>query len=248
MFTFHKKSIYRFLIDNVTTTYVITLDLLKASEWGVSSCRQDILIRHARKNKVLLEFLRAMDIRDGMRKSEEYRYTSVLMVAREVVRALDGLRYSLFKFFRPIVYVPANIDVLVSRSDLVWTVYALLKRGFRIVVLDPYCVTLARNGFIVDLYACPSLAGLALIDDRDLLDHAYRDSINGVEAYTLKYYAEALVVAVHSILKERIFTLNDYITIKSRITGETFELAKETYSTMALEKALELSQNWKEEK
>jgi hypothetical protein len=49
---------------------------------------------------------------------------------------------------------------------------------------------------------------------------------NGVEVVSLESYAEALVSAAHAVYKERIYTLNDYFTVKEWTTEETFKLAK----------------------
>jgi hypothetical protein len=154
---------------------------------------------------------------------------------------LKGLNYSLFKFFRPIVYVPADIDLLASQTDLSKVLSTLREIGFTPAAKDPYCVTLMKGQYIIDVYTHPSFMGIALMDGEKLLDHTYIISVDGVEAVTLKPYAEAAVVAVHAVMKETIYTINDHLTLKKWLTQETIEVAQSNLCFEAIKQTLKLS-------
>lgn len=220
-----------------STLSKILLDSLKERYFRADP---SLLVEHARRNKILLHFLRTLNIKSFNRYREERRYNSIISVLQIIAKALNGLNYSLFKFFRPVVYVPADIDLLVSRSDLGRVLNSLRKLGFRVVVKDPYCVTLVRGRYIVDVYTDLTFIGVILVDGSELLKHVYTINVNGVSVNTLKPYAEALVVTVHSVLKEGIFTLNDYLTLKDWITQKTIMMAWKLKCTSTVNYALKL--------
>jgi len=64
----------------------------------------------------------------------------------------------------------------------------------------------------------------------------YKEDIefNGVEIQTLTPSAEALVTMAHSIYKERIYTLNDYITVKNLMSKKTVRSLKSSVARMPL--------------
>jgi hypothetical protein len=94
---------------------------------------------------------------------EEHRYRWFVGNTVEVVGALGGLDYALFKFRRPVEHVSVDLDVLVGGCCVGRAVRALKSIGFEVVVSEPYTVTLSRRGFIVDLYTQPSLAWIVYL-------------------------------------------------------------------------------------
>ncbi len=215
--------------------------LLDALEHRSISLDPGRLVRHARRNKVLLHFLRVLDVKGSERNYEEDRYAVTIQVLRLVVQALKGLNYSLFKFFRPVVYVPADIDLLASQRDLDKVLGALRGIGFTPVVRDPCCVTLMKGQHIIDVYMHPSFMGVALMDGRRLLNHTHTIDVDGIESVTLKPYAEAAVVAVHAVMKEGIYTINDHLTLKKWFTQETVKVAQSMNCFEAVKQAFKLS-------
>ncbi|HIC98099.1 MAG TPA: hypothetical protein EYP08_00090, partial [Pyrodictiaceae archaeon] len=109
-------------------------------------------VRVVAENKVLLHFLRVLGIRDRIRFREEARYRRFVEGLSLVARALEGLEHVFIKLRKPVVYVPADIDVLVDRSCVGKAVSRLVERGFRVVVVEPYSITLACKGIVVDVY------------------------------------------------------------------------------------------------
>jgi len=65
---------------------------------------------------------------------------------------------------------------------------------------------------------------------------------NGLRIKSLNSYAEALVSAAHAVYKERIYTLNDYFTVKEWTTEETFKLAKKLRCTSSLNLAVKINE------
>jgi len=102
---------------------------------------------------------------------EEARYRWFMGNAAEVVGALSGagVEYALHKFRKPLDHVSVDLDVLVRADDAPRAVKALVRRGFGVAVSEPYTVTLARRGFVVDLYTNPSFAWVVYMDGEGLL-------------------------------------------------------------------------------
>ena len=68
---------------------------------------------------------------------EEARYRWFVRNAIEVVNALRGINYALYKFRRSVEHVSVDLDVLVERMGMLRAVKALCLHGFRIVVAEP---------------------------------------------------------------------------------------------------------------
>jgi hypothetical protein len=194
------------------------------------------LLEHAKKNKMFLHVLRRLDVKGQIRSMEEARYAKTLEAIADVAETLNGIEYTLFKFFRPVAYVPADIDVLLSARELETATRRLNKLGLRAIVKDSYCLTL--NGrFIVDLYTYPNFANIIYLDAKELMNHVTEDKVNGVATKTLKTGAEAAVVVAHALYKEHIYTLNDKITIQTWLNRESEAIIKELKAKEALELA-----------
>ncbi|MEM3437501.1 MAG: hypothetical protein QXP55_03055 [Nitrososphaerales archaeon] len=195
------------------------------------------LLEHAKRNKMLLHLLRKLNVKGQIRSMEEAKYAKTLEAIANVAENLNGLEYTLFKVFKPVAYVPADIDVLISSKDLKIAIRRLNKLGLRAIVKDSYCLTL--NGeFIVDLYTYPNFANIIYLDARELMNYVTENKINGVAIRTLTNSAEVVVVLAHALYKEQIYTLNDKITIQTWLDGESEAIFEE----LKAKKALELAQ------
>jgi hypothetical protein len=58
---------------------------------------------------------------------------------------------------------------------------------------------------------------------------------------SLEPYAEAVVVAAHAVYKERIYTLNDYFTLRKMLSKKSFELSKELHCEESLKSIIALN-------
>ena len=65
------------------------------------------------------------------------------------------------------------------------------------------------------------------LNSRELMKHVEKASFNGIEIPVLKSYAKALMAIAHVVYKERIYTLNDYVTVKLWFSEKVLELAKD---------------------
>ncbi|MGD6932910.1 MAG: hypothetical protein ACQCN5_01740 [Candidatus Bathyarchaeia archaeon] len=201
----------------------------------------DNLQKLAVKNKILLQFLTNLKIGGSLRVEQEKRFNLTVQAAGVLSGYLADFNYAFFKFVKPVMYVPADIDLLVSLEDSYGVVKKLESGGYRVVVEEPYCVTLVKDAVIVDVYVHPTIGGVVYLDGALLLKHVRSVEFNGLNIPALTSYAEALVVAAHAVYKEKLYTLNDYFTIKNWITPKSRQLAKELNCEKALDLILNLN-------
>jgi hypothetical protein len=193
----------------------------------------------SRLNKVYLAYLRRVGSPEGELLREERRYRWFEGNTVEVVEALGGLDYALFKFRRPVEHVSVDLDVLVGGGCVGRAVRALKSLGFEVVVSEPYTVTLSRRGFIVDLYTQPSFAWTVYLDGGRLLrEHREELEIGGFRAYGLTREAEVVVAAAHAVYKEHMVLLLDCITAWTWANKRTWGIALELRAQRALEELL----------
>jgi len=205
------------------------------------------LIEFAMKNKVLLQLLRILNMNGDLRFSQEKAFSDMLLVVETLSKYLKGNEYVFFKLIKPVTYVPADIDLLVSMRHIKRIVKLIDGLGYSVIIKDPYCVTLCKGYSVIDLYTYPSLGGVIFIDGQRLLEHSRETEFNGIEVRSLEPYAEAVVVAAHAVYKERIYTLNDYFTLKKMLSRESFELSKELRCEESLKFIIALNKKIDEE-
>ncbi len=211
--------------------YTRTLKLIRVLENSYKPKSREIweLAELARINKLYLPYLRAVGdmVREELLRREA-RYKWFIHNTAEVVEALRGLDYALYKYRKPIDHVSVDLDMLVNRRDLPRAVHALKSRGFKIVVSEPYTVTLERNGFIVDLYTDPAFAWIVYMDGGKLLREYVEDiMINGVPARGLCSEAEVVVTAAHAVYKEHIVLLIDCFVAWKWVNKRAWDIAVE---------------------
>jgi hypothetical protein len=220
----------------------LTAELLKAA---VYSTKPDVnlatLLAHARKNKILLHVLRALNIEGPLRNQQELSIRKIVEVVQTLSKLLREYNYAFFKLIKPVSYVPADVDLLIDEGQAEKAALQIMHLGYTVAVKDPYCITLTRGDSIIDLYVHPSLGGVIIIDGQRLLEHKCPMEFNGAEIMSLERYAEALVTASHAIYKERIYTLNDYFTVERWVSKKTVKLAQEFRCEEALKIAINLN-------
>jgi hypothetical protein len=202
-------------------------------------CEVERLAWLSRLNKVYLAYLRRVGSPEGEFLREERRYRWFVGNTVEVVGALGGLDYALFKFRRPVEHVSVDLDVLVGGGCVGRAVRALKSVGFEVVVSEPYTITLSRRGFTVDLYTQPSFAWTVYLDGGRLLrEHREELEIRGFRAYGLTREAEVVVAAAHAVYKEHMVLLLDCITAWTWTNKRTWSIALELRAQRALEELL----------
>lgn len=185
------------------------------------------VLRAAASNKVLLHFLRNICFKEEIRWVEERKLNRVIRVVKDIANTFKDLNYAFFKFVKPIAYVPSDIDLLVEHEAVSSAIFKLRKLGFNVEIIEPYCITVRSPEAIIDVYVHPTLGGMIYLDARRLLEHRRIVNFHDVEIPTLENYAEALVSIAHAIYKEKIYTLNDYVTVKKWFSMKTMRLAEE---------------------
>jgi hypothetical protein len=222
---------------------MLTEKLLNVVVYGVEpDANLAYLLTHARKNKILLHLLKVLNVQGSLREQQESRINKVIEVIQRLSKLLKDYDYAFFKLIKPVDYVPADVDLLVDVRQAKNAAFEIMRLGYGVAVKDPYCLTLKRGDSIVDLYVHPSLGGMILLNGQKLLEHSCVTEFNGTEVRSLKSYAEALVAASHAIYKERIYTLNDYFTIKEWASTKSFKMAEELSCKHALKLALTLNE------
>jgi len=190
----------------------------------------------ARLNKLYLAYLRAVGgvLEDELLR-EEARYRWFMRNALEILSALKGLSYALYKFRKPVEHVSVDLDILIDRGDVPRAVQALVSRGFEVVVQEPYTVTLVRRGFIVDLYTEPSFAWIVYADGGRLLrEHSEEVEVCGVRARALTREAEVAVAAAHAVYKEHVVLLMDCLVTWRWLSKSAWRVAVDYNVDVAL--------------
>ncbi len=207
-------SITRVLIEVVSGKRIVDADI-------------DELLENATRNKVLLHVLRVLGVEGDVVARREKAFRKLLESIEKASHVLEGLHYSFYKLVKPVIYVPADIDILIDKGDIASAIRRLSELGYRTAVREPFTVTLTRGSAIIDLYVHPSMGGMVYLDGSKLLEYAVTVSFHGISIPSLPSYAEALVAAAHATYKEMLYTLNDYVTVKAWNDERTAKLATE---------------------
>jgi len=199
------------------------------------------LAERARLNKLYLAYLRRVGgVLGDELELEESRFRWFTRNALEVVRALKGVDYALYKFRRPVDHVSVDLDILVNARDIPRAVKSLRKRGFRVIVSEPYTVTMGRRGFIVDLYTMPSFAWVVYMDGYKLIgEHSSDTELWGTTVRALSREAEVAVAAAHAVYKEHLVLLLDCLAAWKWLSGRAWRVAAELGVEDALRELLE---------
>jgi hypothetical protein len=124
----------------------LTAELLNAA---VYSTKPDVnlttLIAHARKNKILLHLLRALNIEGSLREQQELGIRKIVEVVQTLSKLLREYNYAFFKLIKPVSYVPADVDLLIDEGQAEKAALQIMHLGYTVAVKDPYCITLTRG-------------------------------------------------------------------------------------------------------
>jgi len=220
------------------------LKLLRVLE-GFYRPREDEVSRLAnvaRMNKLYLAYLRMVGDAVGYELArEEARYRWFVENVVEVVEALRGVNYALYKFRKPVGHVSVDLDILVGREDVPRATMMLCKHGFKMAVVEPYTVTLERRGFIVDLYTEPSFAWIIYVDGGRLLrDYVEDVDVHGVWTRALTREAEVVVAAAHALYKEHLILLIDCLLAWEWLNNRAWRIAVDLNVKQALKELLKI--------
>jgi hypothetical protein len=184
-----------------------------------------LLRGHAKKNKVLLQYLRATAIEDELRQTQEQGLKKIYAALIELTSQISHLDYAVIKFFKPIAYLPSDIDLLLKKDHLPNLSRILHRLGYRQTVYEPNCVTFEGKA-VVDVYLNPDAFNVPYLDGALLLNYTSNRKIGDVVIKKLQNAAEVVLVASHAVYKEQIVTLNDYFFVKRSLSRQSFQIAK----------------------
>jgi len=206
---------------NLTKTFIDNIE-------GEVSKLPDIplMIEYANTNKVLLHFLRIFNVENALRKKQEIGLRNIYESLIEIARLIQNIDYAVIKFFKPLAYVPSDIDLLVKREDLSDVLRKLQSIGYKPSVYEANCISL-EGKTIVDLYLNPDFMNIPYTSGEKLLKYVQVKRLKGVKIKALKPEAEAILALSHAIYKEQIITLNDYYTAKFYLNDKSLEIAEE---------------------
>jgi uncharacterized protein YqgQ len=196
----------------------------------------------ARFNKLYLSYLRRVkDVFGEELSREEARFRWFMNNVYDVANVLRGFEYVFYKFRKPVDHVSVDLDMIIGSKDIYKATRLLREKGFKVIVYEPYTITLARKGFIVDLYTQPSFAWIIYSDGEKLLKEYFEEiMINNVRARALSIEAETAVSAAHAIYKEHMILLIDYLTIWRWLNKKVWDIAYELGIEKPVEKTIEI--------
>jgi len=120
--------------------------------------------------------------------------------------------FLLIKFRRELKYIPSDFDFLVTPESLRCISSSLIFRGFKIVSLNKYTVTLQRGEVVVDLYLQPSMGNVVFMSSDELFQETEAIYINDQKVEVPAKCQELKLLYLHALFKEMKITLNDFVT------------------------------------
>jgi len=221
----------------MTLTQTLMSTLANTASSSIQGTSQ--LMSHAKKNKVLLQYLRTTGHHDETRQTQEAGLRKISEALLELAGQIQHLDYAFIKFFKPVAYLPSDIDLLLKRNQLPAVSSILYRLGYQQTVSEPNCVTFTGK-VVIDVYINPDVLNIPYLCGRDLLKYVTVTEIGGVKIKKLQNAAEVVLVASHAIYKEQIVTLNDYYSVKSFLSRKSFQIAKKCSVYGALVYVLEV--------
>jgi hypothetical protein len=182
----------------------------------------------ARKNKLLDLYLDHLpeaikdhvyikEIINKRRRQEEAWHRTLT----ETIKVLNeiGVKYAVFKTLKSFHFLPNDIDILIfDERSLEYAKVTLVSMGYKLGKPEPYVVSLnSPHGIEVELHKNLSVSYIVYLDKSVLKPYVTIKNINGISALTLDPIAELLCTIAHSIFKENMIVLADFIDMKFRL-------------------------------
>ena len=215
-------------IDLTTLTNLLKFVLSEDEMISLTHNERLEMLDLACKNKLLDMYLNRLpesfkddvDIRGVIRRRNRRRtvFYKTLVDTVSVLNKAD-VEYTLFKTLKPFCFLPNDVDVLVFDSRYLEDAKrALMHLGYTLDEYEPNVVSLkSPEGVPVELHSEISVSYIIYLDKLILRPYVESISIDGVEAFSLSPEAELLCTIAHSVFKENIITLADYIDVRVRV-------------------------------
>jgi hypothetical protein len=207
------------------------------------------LYKYAIKNRMPSPFLQKMrDVEAtpflDLTKRDEENYSTMLSATSRVSKILlDGnVKHATFKTIRPYRSTTVDIDVIIfgQHGDYLHALETMKSSHYSMLFRGPQSSTFwdSAANIGIDLYDEVAVSNVCYLD-KNTLDNFTRNMTlpNGQDVMILTPEADMLAIAAHSIIKEQMYTLSEYLSFMKyldRIDVGTFvELAKRTHLTSA---------------
>jgi len=186
-------------------------------------------LEEAARNKVLLEYMRVTGYHGLWRdRQEEMRRRLVESIAEVEAVLGERVEHVYIKTCKPVAYVPSDIDMLAPPHGAAEAARLLARRGWRLAALDHYTVTMARRGVVLDIYTSLTLADTVYLDARliDMRRDTETCMLDDTPIPAPRRPLEAAIDTAHAVYKERLYTLNDHLTLTRIGIGAAAEAAR----------------------
>jgi len=179
----------------------------------------------AKINRIGFYFLHKIIHENNFRVSNPLRerYSREYKVHLNIMREFDslnstlrgcGISFAFFKSIRPYPFTTVDIDVLIF-DNFFSAVKHLFSRGYAVLGSGPESVTFRSPGGVgVDLYREVAVSRVVYVDKDVLRKHVTTVKTPFGVVVNLSPEADLVVFANHALVKEHMFTLADYFTVK----------------------------------
>lgn len=184
------------------------------------------LVTYAYTNKVLMLLLSqepSVNTLKVLRTKMLQQRKNFLIHLQSIIQLFDEyhVSYVLFKTLRPVPETPVDIDVLMENKGEVCKAIECLKRKFHVEVwkTDQYSIgiRIAELREFVDFYIKPHVADLVYMDSKPIIENTIHLHVNELGISMVvpipKPEIEYCTILAHSIIKEKLVTLNDILSL-----------------------------------
>jgi hypothetical protein len=162
----------------------------------------------------------------------ERKFHNALSLIRELTHILNShqIQYSYIKTIRPYRAPTVDVDILLlnGRSDVPRIVKILRGTGYRIFAAGPESVTFSTKYNVrIDVYVEVAASRIVyfpreIISPEDVIYTEYYD----ISVPVLRPEYEFLIVSGHSVFKEQMFTLADFVMLRVLLSKSSDRLEK----------------------
>jgi hypothetical protein len=178
---------------------------------GLGGAYRDDLMKLATLNKIQLLYSQMTGFRS---QDLPRKHNIILDTLSELCRLFNdkNISYAVFKTIKPFPNLPSDIDILIDEKHIQVACTLLGSNGYVAREKDMFCITMHKETNI-DLYLQPSVSNVPYLSKDVLMYKRKKCRIGDIDFFALSNEAEFIAVAAHSIYKEQMLTLNDFITL-----------------------------------
>jgi hypothetical protein len=203
------------------------LRIIRNRDYELLRNHRDLLV-YMYINKVLGLLLLEEPSSDKLKSFREkilWQRKNFLAHLEDIVQLLDKchISYVIYKTLRPVPDIPVDIDILVENNREIHNVLDCLRRRFNVEIwsVDRYSVgiRIAELNEFIDLYTKPHVANLVYMNSKFIIRNTIYLYVNEFDVNIIvpvpRPEVEFCVLLAHSIIKERLITFNDILSLSS---------------------------------